>query len=111
NAMNVFVLDDDVMVVAGQLNLEYAFNDRLTGEFLNEAGQFDYRQMAPHRYYYGRLGIGYEPLPNRDDQLVVFVSNKVLVDSYALPPNTVSQYNSALFYAETFMGAEANFRF
>ena len=111
NIMNAFVSDDELTVYALKLNLQYKFNHHWRIHSNNEVGKFDFDKIKDDEFYFYRFGFGYFPLPNREDNLVIFMSNKVLTESYTRPPNLSSKSNTPMFKNLNFLGVEANFRF
>ncbi len=111
NAINVLTADDNVSVYALKLDLKYKFNHTWRIHFNNEVGKFDFKIVEDDDYYFYRFGIEYVPLDSREDSLVIFVSNKVLTESYTQPPNLVSTSNTPMFTEANFLGLEARFRF
>jgi len=111
DAMNVFVHGDDAQVSALNLDVEYKLSHRWRVESLNEVGQFDFDGGKDRRYYFYRVGASICPLPDREDRVTLFVSNKVLSDSYARPPRERSLDNVEFFRRVDFAGLEGTFRF
>jgi hypothetical protein len=111
NAANVFVVDDNVNIYSAIVDLNYAIDEAWSVQTLNEAGSFVFRNTKKQNFYYYRVAVKYKPLEGRQETITVFVSNKVLNDSYSRPPNDISLKNLSLFHQINFIGAEAAFRF
>jgi hypothetical protein len=111
NASNVFVTDDDVNVYSMVLDLTYEISPSWVIQSLNEVGRFDFKQAARQNFLFYRAGVTYFPIEGRREALTLFMSNKVLNDSYNRPPTDVSVNNIALFRQVNFFGAEGSFRF
>lgn len=110
NAKNVFVNDDDVVVVAAKLDFTYALSERWQLFSLNEVGEFQYRQLDADKYYFHRYGFNFFPTSDRKDSLTFYGSNKVLRDSFQVPPYGLSKGNAPLFKSFDHWGIDANFR-
>ena len=115
NTVNIFVFGDDVNVFAGHLDLNWRILPKLRLESYNEAGEFIYESpLFPAlvaQYYFYRLGLGYTPIPNRDDLLTVYVSNKVTAQDFVFPPYNYRVYNEPIFKRHAYLGLELKFRF
>ena len=111
NPMSIFSQSDDGRIYALHLNIDYKLNHHWRIETLNEVGKFDFKNIEDDDYYFYRAGITHCPLENRDDCVTVFVSNKVLNDSYSRPPTDVARNNNPLFKPVDYFGVEGRFRF
>ncbi len=111
NIMNAFTQGDDLNIYALKLNLRYKFNHNWRIHYLNELGQFNYNNFKKENYYFYRAGVEYYPLKQREDNMVLFASNKILTDSRAAPPDIPSRTNNPMFTDENYIGLEANFEF
>lgn len=112
NAMSVMTKSDNDNVYALHLDIHYKFSPRWKAEALNEVGRFDYKdQLRDDVYYFYRAGLSHCPLSEREDCVTLFVSDKVLNESYSRPPRDVSATNAALFKKVNYVGLEGRFRF
>lgn len=111
NSMNFLITDDDLAVYSLKFDLNYKFNYYFRLHLNNEVGIFDFNQQKEEEFYFYRYGLEYAPFQSREDSLVVFVSNKVLTESFSIPPAIVSQSNTPMFTEQNYIGLEANFKF
>lgn len=111
NTKNILTVDDDVTAGSLDLNLSFRIGERYEVQMLNEAVTFRYNQADHKNLFFYRWGVAYIPRTEQTEALVLFVSNKVLTDSLALPPFLDSSQNVVMFKAVPFFGAEARFRF
>lgn len=111
NAINIFAADDNVMAYSAQIDADLRISDRWSGEIRSEAGRFDYAEREDLPFIFYRAGLTCFPVADRQDGITFFVSNKVLTDSYAVPPYVYSYTSRPLFLQSDFVGAEAFFRF
>lgn len=111
NTTNILVVDDDVTAASLDLNLMVKVGEKYELQFLNEGVSFRYNQLPGKNLYFYRWGVAYIPRPEETEALVLFVSNKVLTDSLALPPFLDSSQNVVMFKNVPYFGAEARFRF
>lgn len=107
NPANIFVIDDHV--VAGSFDFNFAWKMTETSElqFLNEVVNFHYREAPREFHHFYRAGWTYLPAAQSGQSLSIFVSNKVLSDSFALPPFSDSTKNVFFFKNIPFIGVEA----
>ncbi len=111
NAANIFPTDDDVTVAAAQIDARWKISQLWRLHSLNEVGRFDFATASDLPYYFFRHGVEYCPLPEREDCLNLFFSNKILLNSDATPPRNLALANEALFKMVPFFGIEGRFRF
>lgn len=111
NPINLFFKDDDVTVLAAHLNFYWDFSHAWRLHSLNEVGRFDFAAEPDDPFYFFRAGVDHCPLAERDDCVTLFVSNKVLSDSFARPPALVSRTNVAFFRQSPYFGISGRFRF
>lgn len=109
--MNVFAVSDDAQVGAIHLDMNYRFSHFWDIESQNELGRFNFRTAPDDSYAFFWLGVTHRPLPARNDSITLFLTNKVLNDSYAKPPAARSFKNEPLFRRFTYAGLQAEFRF
>lgn len=111
NSINVFARADHAMVSSLVLNLRYEFSHAHRMGLLNEAGMFDYTGREDDRFYFARLEYNHYPFPLREDNFSLFVTNKLLRDSYNAPPYFESLSSRPLFRTYIYAGIEGNFQF
>jgi hypothetical protein len=112
NAINIFVVDDDVKATSFNGDFFYRLNSFHRFGFLNEFARFDYRDLFRKDFYFFRAEYSYSPIQNRDDAIVFFISNKTLAHSDSIPPKDLSFADSEpLFKQVGYVGLEGRFRF
>lgn len=112
NAINIFVVNDHVQAGSVNLNLSYRLDSNHKWSFQNEFVHLDYSDLFKKDFLFFRAEYSYSPIPNRDDSLVFFLSNKALAQSEAIPPFTISlEDTEPLFKPVDYVGLEGRFRF
>ncbi len=111
NPINFLITDDALFVYALKFDVDYKPNDYLRLHLNSDVGVFEFENFKDDEFYFYRYGLAYFPLEQREENLVLFVSNKILTESFTIPPNMVSKSNTPMFSEYNYLGLEANFRF
>ena len=109
DSMNIFVIDDDVLVHAAKVNVRVNLHSKFGLMNNNEFAVFDYNNFNIKKYYFYKIGLFLCPRANNNECGEVFYSNKMTA-AFANPKINDSR-NTFNFEKTTYLGLAARFKF
>lgn len=111
NLANILTVDDNLEVIAANLDLSTKVNTDWQLHIINEGGRFLYRDHNANSYYFYRVASDHKLFDDGQEILTFFASNKVLTQSYLRPPFLYARKNKMNFRMFSHIGIEGRFRF
>lgn len=111
NPINILHKDNDVQAYSLKLDFRIPINQLFSFDAQNEIGRFDYSNIIHEDFYFFRTAIRYKPFVEREESISLYISNKILRNSFMTPPQNYDFSSASNFKMMSFFGADARIRF